>query len=382
MSNGGSLSIPGRSANSKVPMDRAEISVDDQKFGDWETVWVQLRAQDGWHYFRFTAAEREASAGLFGSSTQFNVGKQCKISMGGVPVIDGLIEIRQVAYDAQRHHVELRGRSKSSLGARSSVWVKDSKFDGLDIKGAIEKAWKGYPVMVKTLGSVPSDVFDKLRSWPGEFIWDFSERVCRPAGVAIGVDHENNIILAKDYTGRSGSSLIEGQNIKHMQCVFDWTQRYQNYSFSTSHNETDGSHGQPITQQISAYKGEYPYVTHIHTPGEQNTKTKQELQNRNQFEARVREFSAVTATVVVVGWFRDGSTLWWPWDQVYVESPMCPLKETMMISAVTFTQEPTGGTQTTIDLANPLAMGGTAQHGALAGSPNDPQKTEPPAPNE
>ena len=378
MSNGnGGLVIPSRSANSQVPKDRAEITVGGQKADDWETVWVQLRAKEGWDFFRFTTVEREASAGLFGSATQFNVEQPCKISIGGVQVIDGLIETRQVAYDAGRHHVELQGRSISSTAMRSSVHVKDGKFDGLSLKEAIEKAIKGYPLKVKVLGTIPDAPFDKLQAFPGEQIWDFAERICRPAGVVVGTDHENNLILAKQYTGRGGANLIEGVNIKHMQCVFDVTQVYQNYMFLNSHNESDRKWGQSITQMRANYRGPYRYKTILTTPSEQTVGEQSKLDDRAKFETDMREYARISATVVVQGWFRDESTLWWPWDQVQVQSPMCPLDETLCIAAVTFTQKSTGGTQATLDLANPLAMGGEQQKGALAGAP---QKSDPPQP--
>ena len=380
MSNG-LLSIPGRSANSTASKDRAEISVDGQKFDDWETIWVQLHALDPWSSFRFTATERQASAGLFGSSTQFNVGKQCTITIGGVQVINGLIEQRQVAYDANRHHVELQGRSMSSIWARASVYVKDGKLDNKSVQDAVKKVTERYKCQIKTLGSVPEIKFDKLQAFPGEPIWDFAERICRPAGVCVGVDHENNLILAKDYIGRSGSNVIEGQNIKHMQCVFDKTNVFKHYSVWLSHNASDERWGQSITQQIANYDGSYPFDNIIVTPGEQNTKDQQFANDRAQFEARMREMAAVNANVVVYGWFRDESTLWWPWDQVQVQSPMCPLNETMAIRAVTFTQDPSGGTQATLDLCNPLAMGGQHQKGSLTGDEKDPTKADPPQPN-
>jgi prophage tail gpP-like protein len=353
---GGSFTFPTRPAGSTAARDRAEITVKGHKFDDWESVWVQLPAAEGWPFFRFTVAEREASAGIMNSVGQFQTLDECTITMGGVKVIEGVIEVRQVAYDAGSHHVELQGRGLTAWPARSSVHVKNGELDGKTLEEACKKALEGYKSQVKTVGKVPSTKFDKIQVQPGEMIWDFMERLARPRGVVLGIDHEGNFLLIGQNAQSSGGStdLIEGKNIKRMQCVFDDKDTYQHYITTGSNAGTDEHWGPKVSRELNAtYKGSQKQKCLLTTPIEHPVLSKEEIDQRCEYEAKQREYTSITASVVVQGWFRTQDNLWWPNDVVHVKSPMCPLDQQLGIQHVTFTQELNGGTQTTLDLVRP-----------------------------
>lgn len=348
--------FPVRSPNETVGRDIATLNVAGYNFRDWETVWVQLRANESFSYFRFTAVERDTPPGLF-YKLQFVPGEPCKINLGGIDVIRGIIETRQVGYDANRHGVELQGKSLTAWPARSSVNTKTGSFDGMTFEQVARKVLSEYPVGVKVVGNLNNQPFEKLQNQPGEMIWDFLERIARPRGIVLGTDSFNNFLLIDNHTKPVlNTELIEGQNIKSMQCVMHKEALYTEYKVIGQTSGNDQSFGSSNNELEGSWGGSSPAKALLITPAEQPVKSIQEIIDRAKNEAIWHEYMQVECTVVVQGWFRDNETLWWPLDNVFVHSPMCPLSQVMKIQHVTFEQNNNGGTFTTLDLVQPWAL--------------------------
>src|ERR1700761_6129203 len=116
------------------PQEIATLEVNGVQFQDWESVWVQQRAHDPYTLFRFTAAERDPIfnvANTFPSwqKLQFKPGDNCTITLAGQLACTGIIETRQVAYDAHQHGVMLIGKTDTAAPARSSVNTQTGNFD-------------------------------------------------------------------------------------------------------------------------------------------------------------------------------------------------------------------------------------------------------------
>jgi prophage tail gpP-like protein len=90
-------------------------------------------------------------------------------------------------------------------------------------------------------------------------------------------------------------------------------------------------------------------------------KTEAEVTDRAKNEALWHEGPVIQVTVTVQGWFRDDENIWWPGDNVFVYSPMCPLNMMMKIQTATFTQDNNNGTETTLELKQPWALKDNAQ---------------------
>ncbi|RAI24831.1 phage baseplate assembly protein, partial [Rhodoplanes serenus] len=61
---------------------------------------------------------------------QFKPGDACTIYLAGQLAVTGYITMRQAAYDAESHGVQLTGKGKTWDIASSSVETEDGKFDG------------------------------------------------------------------------------------------------------------------------------------------------------------------------------------------------------------------------------------------------------------
>jgi prophage tail gpP-like protein len=345
--------IPVRDPNSTADHDQATLIVENLDYRDWESVWVQCRWADGVSLFKFTAVERSVPF----YHIQFRPGDKCLVNLGGVTVIKGYIETRQVAYDGERHGVQLEGKSATLVG-KSSVNVKDGNFDGLSFEEVAKKVLKDHPeVGYKIVGTLNDTKFAQLSNQPGEAIFDFLERIARPRGIIIGNDSKGNYLFIGDHENPIlRDQLIEGVNIK--RCNFIWRKDldFDKIQVTSQAPASDGNAFTKASQMVATANGAGYLGTILITPAEQPVPKAKELQDRADNEALWHLASELTVTAVVAGWFRSGGEIWWPGDNVRVESPMCPLSQIMKIQTVTYTQDEENGTETTLELVPPWAL--------------------------
>jgi prophage tail gpP-like protein len=347
---------PTRPINSQYSREQAVLRVAGIDFQDWETVWVQLRWAEDSSYFRFTAAERDTPPGMF-AKLQFVPGDDCVIILGGTEVIHGKIETRQVAFDGTNHSIELQGKSYTAWPARSSVNSKTGNFDNMNFFQVATKVLSQFPIGVKVIGSLNPLPFDKLQNQPGEQVWDFLERIARPRGIVLGSDSFGNFLLIGDHSMPVvNTELIEGQNIKKMQYLIHKSFMYSEYKVIGQAAASDDNSGTQASQLEGSYGGSGYLNSILITPAEQPVKSVAEIMDRAKNEAKWHEGTKLEAHVTVQGWYRSESNLWWPGEDVYINSPMCPLDMTMKIKSATYEQSSSRGTETTLEFAMPWLL--------------------------
>jgi prophage tail gpP-like protein len=348
------------------PQETATLAVNNLVFQDWETVFVHARRGESFSYFRFTAAERDDTAKLaktppfnipLWQKLQFKPGDACKIWLAGQQVIDGYIETRQVAYNANSHAVELLGKSTTAWPAKSSVDTPTGNFDGMNVYQVAQACLAKYPVGVIPIGDVNSLPFEKLQCQVGETIWDFLERIGRPRGVIIGTDEKGNFLLIGQHTTPVSGQLIEGVNIKACQCVITQQYAYEFFDVRGQHAASDDNSGPQASEMHAVVTGtDVPVNSKLITPAEQPVKTLQELYQRAANEAKWHNATIFSVTITVQGWLSDGKNVWRPGDLVYVKSPMIMCDQHLGIEQVIFTQDTQNGTQTQLFLKQPWAI--------------------------
>jgi prophage tail gpP-like protein len=220
-----------------------------------------------------------------------------------------------------------------------------------------EKVVSQYDTKIIPVGTLNSIPFDKLQNQPGETIHDFLERIARPRGIILGSDSWGNFLgIGDHHMPIINTQLIEGQNIKKCQCVFHKEETFNEYKVIAQTAASDDNHGTAASELEASWGGTGYAGSLLTTPAEQPVKTIQEVMDRAKNEALWHEGPQIDVTIIVQGWFRDDTNLWWPGDNVFVYSPMCPLNMMMKIQTVTFTQDNNSGTQTQLDLKQPWAL--------------------------
>ena len=358
------------------PSEIATMVVNGLVFEDWETVRIQWAWGETYAQFTFTCAEREPYP-LPGQVLQLAPGDMCEIYLAGIQVISGPIITRQVAYDANQHVVQLQGVSHSWFADRSSIEHKDSDFSNqnfLQIAGTIlAPTGVGY----ETVGEIDNTPFESASPSPGEKIGQFLERLARDRKIIISNLPNGKYLFVGEHQFPKIGELIEGENIKKMQCVITDESAYSEYVIRAQKKANDESHGRAASEQEARLKGALgPYSIQL-TTMEHPVWTPDEVAKRAQTEKMWNEdITMINATITVYGWFRPlpssvasialmqtgpatGHTLWQAGDEVVVYSPMAMLNnQALKIKSVIWSQDNAGGTQTTLNVVNSRGLNG------------------------
>ena len=369
--------------------------VNGRLFEDWETVWIQWNWNDWFSRFRFTCAEPDDYP-LTQTSRVMRLAPQdeVKIYLGGILVITGIIVARQVVYDKDMHGVQLEGYSASWFAQRSSIEHKTHDFDGKSFLEIAGEVLRPTGVGYETVGNITSEKY-KSGATPGtgETIGQFLERLARDKKIIVSNTPHGDFLFIGEHAWPAIGELVEGINIKKMQCTI--TDEYARSMFNTLGQKqgTDESHGKDASEQEAKVKGILRRYSIITTAMEQPVASIAEVMRRNDTEKMWNEdLTKIEANVTVYGWFRPrpttlarengdpasfmmgyapspvlqneasfGHILWQAGDEVVVKSPMALLNnEQLKIRTVTWTQDRQSGTQTLLQLVNPLGLNGAA----------------------
>lgn len=361
----------------EVTGDASEVAtlvVGGMKFEDWETVWIQWNWNDWFSRFRFTCAEREPypeSAAVL----QFKPGDACEIYLGGILVIQGLIVTRQVAYDDKSHGVMLEGFSASWYAQRSSIDHKTKDFNGKNIVQIAKEVLAPTGVGLQLIGEIDMRKFESgATPEGGETIGQFLERLARNRKIIVSNTPTGDFLFIGEHAWSPVGDLIEGENIKKMQCVITNQGTYSEFITLAQKMATDKSNMREAAEQEARAKGLLPRYSVLITTIEHPVAEPAEVAKRNDTEVMWNEDTTIiNANVTVYGWFRPrpstvpslalmspgglNHVLWQAGDEVRVNSPMAMLNGyPLKIRTVTWTQDNQGGTQTLLQLTTPRGL--------------------------
>jgi prophage tail gpP-like protein len=347
------------------PDEIAEIVVRDTayssgqgnyRFTDWESVWVQHRYGEAFAMFQFTSAEREPYPDRW-QALRFYPDDHVIITLGGKLAMNGIITVRQVAYDKKSHGVQLQGKGISHWSFKSSVDSKTGSFDNQSFEQIARAVLAPYPAPVQTIGTLDPTPFKRVSNQPGETTWDFLERLARPRGIILSSDHRGNIQLIDNHPESVKAVFEEGLNILRCQAIIDKDPFHKKYS-ATGQTNNDGDEKSPSQagEMMRSTGGSAPVYSHLIVPSEQPVWNDVELQKRAQSEALWHEGAIIEVNITTQGWKQPSGDLWRIGEVYHVRSPMISLNEPLAAQTVTFTQDRSAGTQTTLKLVLPRLL--------------------------
>jgi prophage tail gpP-like protein len=336
--------------------EKATLIVGGKKFEDWETVWVQRIRGDGFHQFRFTAAERDlASQGY--AQLQIKPEDECIIELAGDLAINGMVVTRQAAFDEGNHGVLLQGVSKTWAAARAGIVHETGNFDGKTFMQIAEEVLKPTGVKGTKIGTIGETPFRLAQVHPGENIFQFLTRLATDAKVLVSCTKDGDFLFVGEHKPQSLGALIEGQNIRKCQATISVSAQRSEYILRNQGGADDKDNMRKQSEQEAKETGKLKKVySPIVVPNEQPTWTPKELQERAKNESMWTEAQAIQATVVVQGWTAGNGKIWEEGKSVSIKSKMAMLDMELVIQSVTFTQDNNSGTLTTLLCVPPWSL--------------------------
>jgi len=330
----------------------AEILVEGMRFRDWTSVKVYLPRADT-RRFWFTLSEAAPPQKTF-SLLRLRPGMRVQIYLAGQLAISGFITIRQAAYDANSHAVRIEGENWPVDLQQSSV-LKPEQFKGYTWEAIAKKVLQPYGIGLVLKGSSPdiSKPFENETVQPGESPWNFLDRLGRSRGLTLTDDAQGNLVAIATGTGEGGQdALVEGKNIlRAVAVISDFA--HSEIQGAGQMNGTDKRWGKDAAQpaarvtnpNVMRYRPLYLLSEKVSTPEELKARLNQEVAWETSAE--------IQANIVVQGWLQSSGKLWEPDKMVKVTSPMLMLDMELQTESVTFTQDNTSGTLTTLALMKP-----------------------------
>jgi prophage tail gpP-like protein len=339
------------------PEEICTMEVAGTYFSDWETVWIHNTWQDPNAEFRFTCAERDQTP--IWDKVQFKPRDFCKIWLANIKAIEGVIIVRQVAYDANSHGVSLQGVGRSWYAARASILTTQNvNYDG-PLVDIARKVLAPTGVKLATIGNIDATPFNDppVHPQPGETIFSFIERLAKDRNTIIGSTEDGAFLLIGDHAASEEADLLEGFNIKSAQVVIDDRYARDNYWAIGQSQASDRQNMTKSGEVLKGVPGDLPFYSPLLVPLEHPVHTPEEVLLRAKHEQTWGMGEEITANITVNGWFnpRD-KRLWRPGMAVHVKSPMAMLDMKLGIRSVTFTQDRQSGSQTTLDLVRPYRL--------------------------
>jgi prophage tail gpP-like protein len=344
------------------PDEVATVMIGNRIWQDWTSVSVTHRCE-AWPLFQFTAVERSGAY-------QIRPFDECAIYLGGVLAVTGVITVRQVGYDANKHGIQIQGKGVTSYAAESSIVDDTGNHDGESFEEVAQKILKPFGVGIKTIGELDGTPFARLQIEPGEKCWDCLERLARPRGIVLGSDHLGNFLLIGPHKSTVIASLVEGVNIETMQAVVSIEGVKSEYLLRAQSPASDDHNGADANQQEAKVPGTARRYSPLLTTAEQPVWSQAEVQARASNESIWHEGAVSVANIGVQGWLRGPRELWRIVSDVHVRSPMAMLDEVMSIQTATFTQENGAGTTTTLECVPTFLLRSNSDYGGLGRLPS------------
>lgn len=349
----------------------ATVSLAGKNYSTWESVRVDLDYMDmATRSFQVSIVEKEDGNGgrlnteAVWSALRIKPGDKCTVSLAGIQVINGYVEQRQTAFDANHHGVLVAGRSKTNDYVDSTVDRKNAHFKNKSFKEIAEKVLDPFKLTLK-VENPPKD-FDKkfkdVSSNPGETAHSFIERLARARGAFVRDDKEGNVVVGTvDGKSTGKITLREGQNIKSLNCLIRDDTIFSKIAAVGQQRGDDQVNGEDSRKPAGKVDGSSdryrPKDVLVEEPGDA-----QDLKRRVEHERNIMLGNTIEVVVVVQGWKKNASELWDVGETIPVYAPSALLDHDLSVKTISFGQDDSGSI-TTLTLVRPDTLGFIAKPG-------------------
>ena len=346
------------------PQEICVVTAGGSRYDIWEIVEVHRSSlSETVNHAMLTVSEISTGGASF-SDIKLSPGDQASITLGGVKVIDGVVYLRQAAYDDKSHAVQIGIASKSEAILRTTVDVKPGQYTNQTIQQIGSSCFGKVGVGFNVKGSPPGAdmIFKRVSEQLGETRHNFIERLCRLRNLHLIDDGQGSVSAFRGPQGRS-SQLVEGENILRARLLLSFNEMVTDVKgISQNSNPDSGPGGAQIKADASVPSplgGNTPSGTYKF--GAEDAGSQPELQMRVNHQVDHIAATTVDGMITVQGWFRPEGDLWFnhvlDWINVY--SPMLIPQKSMdfAIKEVIHRQSSQEGTTTDILITNSAGLG-------------------------
>jgi len=391
-------------------LGRAVVVIDGHEYYEWESVQVRAAITENTRTCRLTTSEQTPTP-TSNSAFRIMPGMKCTVFLDGYLAMTGMVVTRQVFYNADQHSVEIQAQGAWGIGATSSIVSQTHEFNNIDLKQLAQTLGAPFGVGVEGQAVTPQK-FKRISVTPGETPFELLEKYARATGTPMSETPGGNINLGwggGTAVAIEGYNILEGREVIHSlqgtggggdqpQGVEPGSGSEQPISGDQEGGPGEGTDFNSMGQRpgtdddwgakANQNSGEQPGITNDFSPGynpkvqasEVPADSQDQMKSRSGMEAMYSDMLQYWVTLKLLTWQRKGKAppsggIWYPGDTVTVNSPMLVLDgQALVLTAVTWMQDNTGGTVSVIELQNQKAMRNAGTVPGVAPSSTAPQQ--------
>jgi prophage tail gpP-like protein len=344
---------------------RAVLVVDGMEYFEWESVSVRM-AYGEWppYTFRFTCSEQTPWPAEW-AFLRIRPGDSCSVYLDGLPAIqNGIVTIRQVAFNATTHAVEIQGMVAAGILSKVAAQLPGGEAKNVPLGAlASQVAGASAGIGVAMMGNPFSGVIDRVTRHPGESAYDLIERYARATGTFMTSNPAGQLVLMGEVGLGGGDNLIEGINIlEGREVIQAAVPNEEATSGQASGGDSQwGAAQNQMISKIGAMSGSFMNGLKSNSLNETVVGNLQQLMQRARIEANVNDELKISVTIVHLGFQRPSGGLWQPGQIAYVHSPMLIMDRQLLLKAVTYSQDSGGGSTATLEMVNRMGQEEAAQ---------------------
>jgi prophage tail gpP-like protein len=321
--------------------DDLSLIIGNTAWQGWESVRVTRSVERMPADFQLTVTERFP---VNAAEIDIRPFQACMVKIGGEAVITGYIDKYGARVSADRHSIQVSGRSKSQDLVDCSAFLPQMAVKNVDAVTLGNQLGQDYGITFSTLGTVPSQVLPQFSVTFSETPYQIMERVARYQQLLLYDGTDGNVILAQAGATTAASGIVQGVNTEDYGVDFSGDQRFSEYvaavvssAFLSDVGDAKYTVGDPVKDTT------VPRLRRKIIVSEQTISGQSLAAARAKWEMarRIGRSQAVTATVD--SWRDQAGTLWAPNVLVRLDLPAIKIVNvTWLIADVTYRKDEKG----------------------------------------
>lgn len=312
-------------------MSEVLLAINGQRYGGWSSVRISRGIEQVCGGFELSVSERFDEVS---KPRPIRKGQKATLSIDGIIVITGWIDVVAPEYDASNHALTVSGRDATGDLVDCAAICAAGVYKGRTLAQIATDLAKPFKVQVVVHTDVGA-AFTEWRIEQGETVIDSLDRAARYRGVLFISDGLGNLVITQPGTASAPARLKLGENIKRASGQSSLQQRFSEYIVKAQQAGNDLLFGataaQPSGRALDSVVGRYR-PTVILAEDQANAGS---CKTRAEWQRTVSAARGDQVVYTVDGWLANGA-LWQPNTLVQVVDRYMDINDQRLISRVDF----------------------------------------------
>lgn len=288
-------------------------------FADVIELLVNGKVYSGWKEATITRSMKALCGGFSLSLTDRWLGQSkpwpivpenaCEFRLDGQTFLTGYVDTFDSSIDGKNRTLSVAGRDKTAALVDCSA--KPKNYANISLTRFAQELCTPFGIKVVPQVEAANTPFPSLRIGPGEKAFDAIEKAARQKGVLLISSARGELLLVHAGKQKTGTELVEGQNIKAAGARFDHKDRFSEYhvvsQFSGSEEMTAelqiaGISGNAVDPNVLRFR---PLIVTSEVQVDSAA-----AKRRAQWEATTRAGRAQTVSITLKGFRRRDGVPW------------------------------------------------------------------------